>query len=46
MALPLDPGENGIGERKIAEIALELINEDAGVESDAAVSPQKRAQAF
>jgi hypothetical protein len=41
MARTLHPRKNGISERQIPDICLELVNEDAGIERDPAVTPQE-----
>jgi len=44
MARTLHPGKNGICERQIPGVSFQLINEDAGVERDPAVTPQEKSQ--
>lgn len=41
----LDPLENAIGKLDIAGVGLDLINEDAGIEGNAAMTPKGRGQA-
>jgi hypothetical protein len=41
MAFPFHPRKDGICEGKVPGIRFHLVNEDAGVESDPAVTPEK-----
>ncbi len=42
---PLHPREDGVGERHVPRIRLQLVNEDTGVQGDPLMAPQKRAEA-
>jgi hypothetical protein len=41
MAFPFHPRKDRICEREVSGIRFHLVNEDAGVESDPAVTPEK-----
>jgi hypothetical protein len=41
MACPFYPRENSISEREIPLVGFHLVNKDAGIERDPAVTPEK-----
>jgi hypothetical protein len=41
MARPLHPRKDRIGEREISRICFQLVNENAGIETNPAVTPQE-----